>query len=313
MKRREGFTRRGFVTTGLSVAAALGLSRQAAAFRVQPTVCTLMPEQEVGPFYIPGELLRADLTEGKPGIPLELRIALVDSRTCKPIGNAAIDVWHCDALGVYSGFSDMGRMGGPGGPGGSGGRRGGPPPGEGGPPFGPGGPPFGAGGPPGPAGPPAQTPTNKLTFCRGIQLTGASGIATFKTVFPGFYQGRTNHIHFKVRIDGQADRTYEGGHTSHVGQVFFDEAICRTLMEQEPYRSHAIHRTTQEEDGIFQDEHGMASLAQLEPVKQGDVTRGCRAYLLAGVDPTATPAPVGGRGGPGPGRGDGGRGGGGAI
>jgi protocatechuate 3,4-dioxygenase beta subunit len=302
MTMREGFTRRGFVTTSLSVAAALGLSRRAAALGVQPTVCTLMPEQEVGPFYIPDELLRGDITEGKPGIPLELRIAVVDSRTCQPLGKAAIDVWQCDALGVYSGFSNMSRMGGPGERGGPGGpegpgRRGGPPPGEGGPPFGPGGPPFG------PGGPPAQTPTDKLTFCRGIQLTKASGIATFKTVFPGFYQGRTNHIHFKVRVDGQANQTYEGGHTSHIGQVFFDEAICRTLMELEPYRSHAIHRTTQEEDGIFQGEHGAASLAQLEPVKKGDIKRGYRAYLLAGVDPTATPAPVGGRGGPGRGRG----------
>ena len=122
-------------------------------------------------------------------------------------------------------------------------------------------------------------------------MTAASGVATFTTVFPGFYQGRTNHVHFKVHVDGKADRIYEGGHTSHIGQVFFDEATCRTLMELEPYRSHAIHRTTQEEDGIFRDEHGAASLAQLDPVKEGDVERGYRAYLLAGVDPTATPHP----------------------
>ena len=43
-------------------------------------------------------------------------------------------------------------------------------------------------------------PTDKLTFCRGIQISGADGGVVFHTIFPGFYQGRTNHIHFKVRI-----------------------------------------------------------------------------------------------------------------
>src|ERR1700683_1656929 len=85
--------------------------------------CTLVGEQEVGPYYIDDEKLRRNITEGKPGMPLTLRVALVDAKRCTPLANAALDIWHCDALGVYSGFTanspdgGPGMRGGPGGPG----------------------------------------------------------------------------------------------------------------------------------------------------------------------------------------------------
>jgi hypothetical protein len=109
--------------------------------------------------------------------------------------------------------------------------------------------------------------------------------------------GRTNHIHFKVRVEGMSgQRTYEAGHTAHVGQIFFPEEVTTQLMQQEPYRGHAIHRTTQTEDGIFQSQHGTDCLAHLDRVNPADPKAGYRAQIVASVDPTATPAPV--RGGP---------------
>ncbi len=66
--------------------------------------CVLTPEQTEGPYYIPNEKVRRNITEGKPGAPLTLRLAVVDASTCKPIKGAAVDIWHCDAGGVYSGF-----------------------------------------------------------------------------------------------------------------------------------------------------------------------------------------------------------------
>ncbi len=128
MKQDDGFTRRGFMTTSVTVAAAMGLPRHVAGWDFQPSVCKLTPEQEIGPYYIADELVRADITEGRPGIPLELRIALQDSRTCKPLASAAVDVWHCDALGIYSGFSEQSRTAGEGGPGRGRGRGPGGPP-----------------------------------------------------------------------------------------------------------------------------------------------------------------------------------------
>ncbi len=95
-------------------------------------------------------------------------------------------------------------------------------------PFGgPGGPPPGFDpqhpgnrpGPPEAMGPPPENhPTDQLTFLRGIQLADRSGVVSFETIFPGVYMGRTNHIHFKVRVGGEASRhTYAAGHTSHLG------------------------------------------------------------------------------------------------
>jgi protocatechuate 3,4-dioxygenase beta subunit len=65
--------------------------------------CVLTPEQEEGPFYIDLAQVRRDIVEDRPGVPLALALTVVDSSTCEPIRDAAVDVWHCDALGVYSG------------------------------------------------------------------------------------------------------------------------------------------------------------------------------------------------------------------
>ncbi|MCU1322117.1 MAG: intradiol ring-cleavage dioxygenase [Acidobacteriaceae bacterium] len=272
-------SRRNFLSTAAAAATGLQFSRYAIAATAAPaTACTLISEQEVGPFYVADELLRSSIAEDRPGVPLSLRIVLQDVRTCQPISNAAIDLWHCDAAGLYSGYTTTSL---------------GPPPGEGdGPP--PGG--FSARDRPGPPPnggdrPPAMKPSDKLTFCRGIQLSDADGAVEFQTIFPGFYQGRTNHIHFKVRIGGHTEnQTYAAGHTSHTGQVFFPEDFILPLMAQEPYSSHHIHRTTQTEDGIFTQQQGSRSMAQLVPAAPH-----YRAELTVAVDPTATPKPVGGR------------------
>ncbi len=63
----------------------------------------LTPELTEGPYYISGEKLRRNITEGRPGVPLALELTVVDASTCKPIKGASVAIWHCDALGVYSG------------------------------------------------------------------------------------------------------------------------------------------------------------------------------------------------------------------
>lgn len=73
--------------------------------------CVLTPEQEEGPFYIDLTQVRRDIIENRPGVPLALALTVVDSNTCKPIRDAAVDVWHCDALGVYSGEPSEGSEG----------------------------------------------------------------------------------------------------------------------------------------------------------------------------------------------------------
>ncbi|WP_019067056.1 intradiol ring-cleavage dioxygenase [Streptomyces hokutonensis] len=67
-------------------------------------VCTLTKEMTEGPYYLDGALVRANVTEGKAGIPLKLALTVVNDSTCAVIPNALVEIWHCDALGEYSGY-----------------------------------------------------------------------------------------------------------------------------------------------------------------------------------------------------------------
>ncbi|MFI9566024.1 intradiol ring-cleavage dioxygenase [Streptomyces rishiriensis] len=67
-------------------------------------VCTLTKEMTEGPYHLDGQYVRADVTEGKAGVPLKLALTVVDDDTCVPISNALVEIWHADTLGEYSGF-----------------------------------------------------------------------------------------------------------------------------------------------------------------------------------------------------------------
>ena len=73
--------------------------------------CVLTPELTEGPYYLDLRKIRGNITERKAGLRLDLRIRVVNASTCKPIANVAVDVWHCDALGKYSGISSEGTSG----------------------------------------------------------------------------------------------------------------------------------------------------------------------------------------------------------
>jgi protocatechuate 3,4-dioxygenase beta subunit len=73
--------------------------------------CVLTPGQEEGPFYIDLAQVRRDIVEDRAGVPLALAVTVVDSDTCEPIRDAAVDIWHCDALGFYSGEPSEGSEG----------------------------------------------------------------------------------------------------------------------------------------------------------------------------------------------------------
>ena len=70
--------------------------------------CLLTPEQSEGPFYFDVEQVREDITEGKKGTSLKLIITVVDTKDCKPIKDAVVDIWHADADGIYSGYRNQG-------------------------------------------------------------------------------------------------------------------------------------------------------------------------------------------------------------
>ncbi|NUT31397.1 MAG: intradiol ring-cleavage dioxygenase [Streptomyces sp.] len=295
-KHKRDLTRRKVVVAGAGAAAAVGVggTLAAGAFAGETKgsattgatasssassgeVCyRLTSETTEGPYYIDADKLRQDVTEDEEGIPLTLRLKVIDSETCKPVKNAAVDIWHCSALGVYSGYEAMGSGGGGGG--------GTPPSGEptGEPPSGtPSGEPGGGG------GGVHEEPTDDERYLRGTWRTDRNGQVVFRTVFPGWYQGRCVHIHTKVHVNGTwTDAGYEGGNTCHTGQLFFDEESVLASAEVEPYSTNTTTRTTLDEDTIYPDNGTEGGLLKLK-YKKNAIAKGVVATITMGVDPEA--------------------------
>ncbi|MFE2300105.1 intradiol ring-cleavage dioxygenase [Streptomyces sp. NPDC059445] len=282
-------TRRRVVVAGGMAVAAVGVGGAAAvnALAATPdtatagsraeTCYTLTSESVEGPYYIDADKIRQDITEDQAGVPLTLVLKVIDAETCEPVRNAAVDIWHCSALGVYSGYEAMGSGGGGGG--GGGGPTGTPtgtPTGE--PPSGP--PPGGGGG--------HAEPTDDERYLRGTWKTDRHGRVTFRTVFPGWYQGRCVHIHVKVHVDGTwTDAGYEGGHTCHTGQLFFSEKSVLASAEVAPYSTSTITRTTLDEDTIYPGNGHEGGLLYLAYDKR-HFARGVHGRLTMGVAPAET-------------------------
>ncbi len=84
--------------------------------------------------------------------------------------------------------------------------------------------------------------TDEETYLRGAQVTNADGIAEFRTVYPGWYPGRTVHIHAKVHLDSA---------TLLTTQLYFEEGVTDAVYAEEPYASNGARTTFNDSDGIF--------------------------------------------------------------
>ena len=179
--------------------------------------CVLTPELTEGPYYVAGEKLRRDITEGKPGTPLLLDLKVINAATCNVVSNASVDIWHCDAGGAYSG---------------------------------------------------AVANNPGTNFLRGVQKTNAKGVATFKTIYPGFYNGRAVHVHVKVHVRGNV---------VHTGQLFFPAAITNAVYAKEPYSAHGTTPDTPNAaDAIFRNggSKGMLALTKTGSGYVGSIAMG---------------------------------------
>jgi hypothetical protein len=95
--------RRGLIAAGVAgLAAGTVTAPRAATPRLSPTASTTE-----GPYYFDAHQVRSDITEGLPGVPLELRITVLDLGG-QPVSGLRVDVWHCDAQGRYSGYARQG-------------------------------------------------------------------------------------------------------------------------------------------------------------------------------------------------------------
>lgn len=89
-----------------SISSTIGFNKSYSQNTKASPTCILTPEQTAGPFYFDVEQMRDNITEDRVGLPLKLELKVVNSKDCKPIKNAIVDIWHADANGIYSGYKD---------------------------------------------------------------------------------------------------------------------------------------------------------------------------------------------------------------
>ena len=162
--------------------------------------CVVRPQQTEGPYFVDEQLKRTDIRidpntgKAKTGTPLVLRfvVSRVSGNACTALTGAHVDIWHCDAQGVYSDVVD----------------------------------------------PSFNTKGQK--FLRGFQLTNSAGLATFTTIYPGWYGGRAVHIHFKIRTAA----------LEFTSQLYFPDELTDRVQTAGYYKKPGI-RTRNEDDGIF--------------------------------------------------------------
>jgi hypothetical protein len=105
-KRGLNLHRRSFATYNGSHEVAnssISLGSDEMALFQDTSSCTLQTEVTQGPYYVNGELIRQNLTDGQDGVPLVLEIQIIDTSTCDPVPALFMDIWNCNSTGVYSG------------------------------------------------------------------------------------------------------------------------------------------------------------------------------------------------------------------
>ncbi|CUA68574.1 hypothetical protein RSOLAG22IIIB_13751 [Rhizoctonia solani] len=220
---------------------------------IQNSTCVTTPEVTEGPYYVNNELLRQDIRDDQEGVNLVLDIGVMDVTTCQPLDQALVEIWHCNATGHYSGFTSANMGGGGNGtaPGGNSTESMALPTGTESSSAAPTGAPGGGGG--------STGMTDQLSFLRGGYATNSEGMVEFSTVYPGFYTGRTVHIHTMVHtnysVATNGSIISHAGSVRHIGQLFFDDTLNEKIVTQGVYANTTESRTYNDADGILDSEN----------------------------------------------------------
>ena len=182
-------------------------SRNAHAARAESgATCVERPRHIEGPYFVDAALRRSDIRSDprtgatRDGVPLRLtfRVSNLDGGRCLPLTGAQVDVWHCDANGLYSDSEDW------------------------------------------------QKSTLGQRFLRGYQLTDRKGLASFTTIYPGWYPNRAVHIHFKIRTHQR-----DGDGREFTSQIYFDDQLTDAIHAEAAYARHGPRKVRNNRDLLF--------------------------------------------------------------
>lgn len=235
LSRRQALALMGIAGAGLAVAGGAGAAQAAtrtdAGVSAGAVDCVAKPEQVEGPYFVDEGLNRSDIridtSDGSvvagTRLSLNLSIVSVTGGSCTALPGAKVDIWHCDATGIYSDEAANDSVG--------------------------------------------------HNFLRGYQITDRAGRARFTTILPGWYTGRTIHLHVKVRTTGTDGNPYE-----FTSQLYFPSAFDTAFLATDPYAASGTPDTTNDTDFIYADGGDQMTLS---PRKQG---KGWTADFCIGFD-----------------------------
>jgi protocatechuate 3,4-dioxygenase beta subunit len=212
--------------------------------------CILAKEGSQGPYWFDVDSIRSDIRDGRPGFTLALALRVHDVSSCSvggpltPVRDAVVEIWHCDAGGVYSGFAaaradERSGTSGPSRETSDGAYS---------------------------RGDPEARPTDGAEYLRGAQAVDPNGIVRFTTIYPGWYVGRTTHIHCKVHLDRKTVLTT---------QLYFDDNLTDEIYLLSPYVEHITRDTRNDTDPLYDDVGLMTTQRSMD---------GCLAAVNLGVD-----------------------------
>ncbi|KAJ5110024.1 hypothetical protein N7532_002669 [Penicillium argentinense] len=213
--------------------------------------CILAPDVTQGPYYVTGELIRQNIAEDQGGVPLYMDIQLIDTNTCDPLPEIYMDLWHCNATGVYSGIQASGN---------------------------------------GDSSDSSNIDNTFLRGLQPSNEDGVVQFESiFPGHYTG--RATHIHVltHPANETTVLKNDTISGLYTSsssHVGQLFFDQDLITKVEKTSPYSTNTQELTTNADDSILSEEADTID-PFMEYVLLGDsVSDGIFAWISVGVDPT---------------------------
>lgn len=191
--------------------------------------CSVIPTETIGPYPLStllntSSVLRETINEDKTGVPLTVKLKLVNvNNLCTPV-SGYVYIWHCDKDGNYSGYGSE---------------------------------------------------TSK-TYCRGVQYTDTNGVATFTTIYPGWYAGRITHIHFQIFLTSYSSTAK----STAISQMAFPASVTTAVYNSALYSGKGQNTsvTSFAADNVFSD----GVTYQLATVT-GSISEGYVASLEVGI------------------------------
>jgi protocatechuate 3,4-dioxygenase beta subunit len=175
--------------------------------------CLLTPEATIGPFWVDGELIRSNVTDGEPGIPLVLDGEFIDIHTCEPVEDVYWEIWNCNATGSYSGVEDFGHHH---------------------------------------DGHDSNLGKTYLRGIQRTDKDGAAQFITvFPGHYRG--RATHIHVLAHVGATVLPNKTVTGGQVAHIGQLFFDQNLIAAVESTAHYKTNNVRITPNIKDGIFND------------------------------------------------------------